>query len=69
MFLFIRKLAKFLFIMCLMNAYIFLQPGSDGRRLLALKFVAAIILIYTPDPNGSTELPTHLIGDGNGCGQ
>lgn len=55
--------------MCLMNAYIFLQPGSDGRRLLALKFVAAIILIYTPDPNGSTELPTHLIGDGNGCGQ
>ncbi|KMT12331.1 hypothetical protein BVRB_5g102710 isoform C [Beta vulgaris subsp. vulgaris] len=44
------------------------EPGSDGRRLLALKFVAAIILIYTPDPNGSTELPTHLIGDGKDVG-
>ncbi|KAL7225957.1 hypothetical protein ACSBR1_021165 [Camellia fascicularis] len=26
------------------------QPGSDGTRLLALKFVEAIILLYTPDP-------------------
>ncbi|XP_021744745.1 uncharacterized protein LOC110710718 isoform X2 [Chenopodium quinoa] len=42
------------------------ESGSDGKRLLALKFVAAIILIYTPDPNGGTELPSHLISDGNG---
>ncbi|KNA19015.1 hypothetical protein SOVF_065440 isoform A [Spinacia oleracea] len=39
------------------------ESESDGKRLLALKFVAAIILIYTPDPNGNTELPPHLIGD------
>lgn len=38
------------------------ESGSDGRRLLALKFVAAIILIYTPDPNGGTELPPQLNG-------
>lgn len=55
--------------MCLMDAYILLQSGSDGRRLLALKFVAAVILIYTPDPNGGTEPPPHLIGDGNYIGQ
>ncbi|KAL2901397.1 Symplekin [Bienertia sinuspersici] len=39
------------------------ESGSDGRRLLALKFVPVIILIYTPDPNGGIELPPHLIGD------
>ncbi|KAL2905515.1 putative apyrase 2, partial [Bienertia sinuspersici] len=42
------------------------ESGSDGRRLLALKFVAAIILIYTLDPNGGTESPPHLIGDATG---
>jgi symplekin len=30
--------------------------------LLALKFVQAVILLYTPDPNGSSEPPPH---DGN----
>ncbi|XP_021732177.1 uncharacterized protein LOC110699001 isoform X2 [Chenopodium quinoa] len=44
------------------------ESGSDGKRLLALKFVAAIILIYTPDPNGGTELPSHLISDGKEAG-
>ncbi|KAL2922511.1 Proteasome subunit alpha type-3 [Bienertia sinuspersici] len=39
---------------------------SDGRQLLALKFVAAIILVYTLDPNGGTEPPPHLIGDATG---
>lgn len=33
------------------------QPGSGGVRLLALKFVEAVILVYTPDPNGSLEPP------------
>ncbi|KAJ8421073.1 hypothetical protein Cgig2_018489 [Carnegiea gigantea] len=40
-----------------------MEPGSDGRRLLALKFVAALILVYTPDPNSSTEPPSNLAGD------
>uniref|UniRef100_A0A2N9I6K7 Symplekin n=1 Tax=Fagus sylvatica TaxID=28930 RepID=A0A2N9I6K7_FAGSY len=35
------------------------QPGSGGTRLLALKFVQAVILLYTPDPNGSSEPPPH----------
>ncbi|XP_048320157.2 uncharacterized protein LOC107405425 isoform X2 [Ziziphus jujuba] len=34
------------------------QLGSGGTRLLALKFVEAIILLYTPDPNGSSEPPS-----------
>ncbi|XP_021289459.1 uncharacterized protein LOC110420462 [Herrania umbratica] len=33
------------------------QPGSGGIRLVALKFVEAVILLYTPDPNGSPEPP------------
>ncbi|OMO85062.1 hypothetical protein CCACVL1_10448 [Corchorus capsularis] len=33
------------------------QPGSGGTRLVALKFVQAVILLYTPDPNGSPEPP------------
>ncbi|GLT37611.1 hypothetical protein SLA2020_119170 [Shorea laevis] len=33
------------------------QPGSGGIRLLALKFVEAVIILYTPDPNGSLEPP------------
>ncbi|XP_024187491.1 uncharacterized protein LOC112192134 [Rosa chinensis] len=35
------------------------QPGSGGVRLLALKFVQEVILLYTPDPNGSQEPPAH----------
>ncbi|XP_022745642.1 uncharacterized protein LOC111295979 isoform X2 [Durio zibethinus] len=34
------------------------QPGSGGIRLVALKFVEAVILLYTPDPNGSPEPPS-----------
>ncbi|KAL5550451.1 hypothetical protein UlMin_000627 [Ulmus minor] len=34
------------------------QPGGGGTRLLALKFVEVIILLYTPDPNGSSEPPS-----------
>ncbi|XVE97089.1 hypothetical protein REPUB_Repub02eG0280700 [Reevesia pubescens] len=33
------------------------QPGSGGIRLMALKFVEAVILLYTPNPNGSPEPP------------
>ncbi|XP_007026695.2 PREDICTED: uncharacterized protein LOC18597540 [Theobroma cacao] len=33
------------------------QPGSGGIRLVALKFVEAVILLYTPDPTGSPEAP------------
>ncbi|KAK9699144.1 hypothetical protein RND81_08G155600 [Saponaria officinalis] len=39
------------------------QSESDGRRLLALKFIAAVILIYTPDPNGGTDQPSRVVGD------
>ncbi|KAJ7961230.1 symplekin [Quillaja saponaria] len=35
------------------------QPGSGGTRLLAIKFVEAVIRHYTPDPNGSSEPPPH----------
>ncbi|XP_034219881.1 uncharacterized protein LOC117631058 isoform X3 [Prunus dulcis] len=35
------------------------RPGSGGIRLLALKFVESVILLYTPDPNGSPEPPAH----------
>ncbi|KAK4253268.1 hypothetical protein QN277_010592 [Acacia crassicarpa] len=35
------------------------QHGSGGTKLLALKFVGVVILLYTPDPNGSSEPPTH----------
>ncbi|KAI3819069.1 hypothetical protein L1987_12891 [Smallanthus sonchifolius] len=33
------------------------QPESDGRKLLALKFVEAVTLLYTADPSASTEPP------------
>ncbi|MQL92868.1 hypothetical protein Taro_025504 [Colocasia esculenta] len=39
------------------------QPGSDGVRLLAIKFIEAMILLYTPDPNISSEPPNEM-GDG-----
>ncbi|CAL0329563.1 unnamed protein product [Lupinus luteus] len=35
------------------------QHGSGGAKLLALKFVEAIIHLYTPDPNGSSEPTSH----------
>uniref|UniRef100_A0A5B7B7R4 Symplekin n=1 Tax=Davidia involucrata TaxID=16924 RepID=A0A5B7B7R4_DAVIN len=40
------------------------QPGSDGRRLLALKFIEAVILLYTPDPGGLPEPPSHQTLEG-----
>lgn len=39
------------------------QAGSDGIKLLAIKFVEAMILAYTPDPNGSSD-PPHEVDDG-----
>ncbi|KAI3857964.1 hypothetical protein MKX03_006178 [Papaver bracteatum] len=35
----------------------FQKHGTDGIRLLAIKFVEAVVLLYTPDPNGSSEPP------------
>ncbi|XP_030481305.1 uncharacterized protein LOC115698245 isoform X1 [Cannabis sativa] len=34
------------------------RHGGGGIRLLALKFVETVILLYTPDPNGSLEPPS-----------
>ncbi|XP_055812650.1 uncharacterized protein LOC129882403 [Solanum dulcamara] len=36
------------------------QPSSDGRKLLALKFVESVVLLYTPDPSVSSEPPPAL---------
>ncbi|KAK6943128.1 Symplekin/Pta1, N-terminal [Dillenia turbinata] len=36
------------------------QPENGATRLLALKFVETMILLYTPDPIGSPEAPSHL---------
>ncbi|KAG9453394.1 hypothetical protein H6P81_006298 [Aristolochia fimbriata] len=36
------------------------QPGSDGVRLLAIRFVEVVVLLYTPDPNGPSQPPLHL---------
>ncbi|KAK7287499.1 hypothetical protein RIF29_00779 [Crotalaria pallida] len=38
------------------------QHVSGGAKLLALKFVAAVIHLYTPDPNGSSEPTSHQGG-------
>ncbi|KAG8377028.1 hypothetical protein BUALT_Bualt09G0125500 [Buddleja alternifolia] len=40
------------------------KVGSDGRRLPALKFVESVVLLYTPDPNGSLEPPSDQISEG-----
>ncbi|XAR50837.1 hypothetical protein NMG60_11005286 [Bertholletia excelsa] len=40
------------------------QPRSDGTRLVALKFVEAVILLYTPDPSGSLEPPPYQVSEG-----
>ncbi|XP_026425320.1 uncharacterized protein LOC113321634 [Papaver somniferum] len=42
----------------------FQKHGTDGIRLLAIKFVEAIVLLYTPDPNGSSEPPPHQSSEG-----
>lgn len=34
-----------------------LQSGSDGVRLLAVKFVETLVLLYTPDPYISSVPP------------
>ncbi|KAK9159079.1 hypothetical protein Scep_005653 [Stephania cephalantha] len=34
------------------------QPGRDGIRLLSVKFVEAMVLLFTPDPNTSSEIPS-----------
>lgn len=41
--------------------------GNGGMSLLALKFVVEVILLYTPDPNGSSEPPAceETFGDFN----
>ncbi|PIA32259.1 hypothetical protein AQUCO_04500095v1 [Aquilegia coerulea] len=44
------------------------QPGSDGIRLLAVKFVEAMILLYTPDPDCSTESQPREDSDGQTLG-
>lgn len=36
------------------------KPANDGRRLLALKFVESVVLLYTPDPSVSSEPPPAL---------
>ncbi|GJU87433.1 symplekin isoform X1, partial [Tanacetum coccineum] len=33
------------------------QPESNGRKLLALKFVESVTLLYTADPSASSEQP------------
>lgn len=40
------------------------QPENDGRRLLALKFVEVITLLYTPDPSGPSEPPADHVSEG-----
>ncbi|CAA2998893.1 symplekin isoform X1 [Olea europaea subsp. europaea] len=40
------------------------RVGSDGRRLPALKFVESVVILYTPDPNGSMELPPDQFSEG-----
>lgn len=35
------------------------QPESDGRKLVALKFIESVTLLYTADPSASSEPPEH----------
>ncbi|CAH2074601.1 unnamed protein product [Thlaspi arvense] len=37
------------------------QQGNSGIKLCAVKFVEALILLYTPDPSGSLESPCHKV--------
>ncbi|KAJ1699001.1 hypothetical protein LUZ63_007513 [Rhynchospora breviuscula] len=41
----------------------FQATGNHGVRLLAVKFAEAIILLYTPDPNISSDPPLELSND------
>lgn len=43
------------------------KPASDGRRLLALKFVESVVLLYTPNPSVSSEPPPALDIEGIKC--
>ncbi|XP_043695297.1 symplekin isoform X2 [Telopea speciosissima] len=44
------------------------QTGNDGIRLLGVKFVEAMILLYTPDPDGPSEPPPYQAYEGNVVG-
>ncbi|KAJ4971323.1 hypothetical protein NE237_004422 [Protea cynaroides] len=44
------------------------QTGNDGIRLLAVKFVEAMILLYTPDPDGPLEPPSRQAYEGKTVG-
>lgn len=44
------------------------QPAIDGRSLLAIKFVESVILLYTPNPNVSSEPPSDINAEGISCG-
>ena len=41
----------------------FCKAGNDGIRLLAIKFIEVMILLYTPDPNVPSDPPKEA-GDG-----
>ncbi|KAH0469045.1 hypothetical protein IEQ34_002277 [Dendrobium chrysotoxum] len=41
-----------------------IQPGIDGVRLLAVKFIEAMVLLYTPDPTLPSDPPQEIdVGD------
>ncbi|XP_020672070.1 uncharacterized protein LOC110092056 isoform X1 [Dendrobium catenatum] len=39
-----------------------IQPGIDGVRLLAVKFIEAMVLLYTPDPTLPSDPPQEIDG-------
>ncbi|XP_031475162.1 uncharacterized protein LOC116247253 isoform X1 [Nymphaea colorata] len=39
------------------------KPGNDGARILAVRFVKSTILLFTPDPNGSSQSPPQIDAD------
>ncbi|XP_071715633.1 uncharacterized protein [Rutidosis leptorrhynchoides] len=41
------------------------QPETDGRKLLALKFIEAVTLLYTTDPSASSEPPEDQTSGGD----
>lgn len=45
--------------------YLLAFQETDGRRLLALKFIESVVLLYTPDPNGSSQPPPDLNSEGS----
>ncbi|XP_020087002.1 uncharacterized protein LOC109709265 isoform X3 [Ananas comosus] len=42
-----------------------IEPGNEGVKLLAVKFIEVMILLYTPDPSISSDPPQEA-GDGLG---